>query len=342
MLSSSTRIEATRIAILALMSAAANVGCSGGGPDPAPARPSAAVSPITPPPVSPTPVPAPPATSPVTPSVPGPPRLPAITHGHFRGTATRGDDVVHTEILITADGFFRLYLGAADPEDNVDHGGLIIPWLLEPADPMQASGYVELEDEHASGTGTIVGENCSVAAGRPLCTATADVELDLRTYHGLVNGVTGELRSGAPSSATWEISAQEWYYYRLPAPPGFMAGNVIDELSELGRLEKMRLVIDTADRVFFQSTVTGCIGNGTLAPHADGQYMVYDASISIDGCAGSFERLNGTYGGLAKWTSDSKWYIGDELLMYLSTVDAASPPRALTMYGAYEYHEYPQ
>src|SRR5690606_38806944 len=94
---------------------------------------------------------------------------------------------------------------------------------------------------------------------------------------------------------------------------------------------------DRADRIFFQSTATECIGNGTLAPHAEGQYVVHVVSVLVESCAKGFEHLNGTYSGLATWIREwwEDWSSEDYLLMYLSTVDAATP-RALTLYGWYD------
>jgi hypothetical protein len=256
-------------------------------------------------------------------------------HGHFRGTATRGSDVVHTEIIIAADGASRLYLGAANVKWSADNS--LVPSLLAPADPMHASGHVVVEDERATGAGILVGENCSVATNRPVCTAPANVEVDLRMSRGVNDGVAGEMRIGAPLTATWQISARQWnFYYRNPAKTEHLDGIVAEQLSELGRAEKMRIIVDTSDRVFFQSTTTGCIGNGTLAPHADGRFMVFDVSVLIESCAERFAHLNGPYGGLATWTNDTLWDYDSSLLMYLSSTDAGTP-RAFTMFGPYEY-----
>ena len=56
--------------------------------------------------------------------------------------------------------------------------------------------------------------------------------------------------------------------------------------------------VDGAGRIFFQSAHSACTGNGTLAPHRDGVFNVYDVTLTIDNCGGPYAYLNGEYEGL--------------------------------------------
>jgi len=82
------------------------------------------------------------------------------------------------------------------------------------------------------------------------------------------------------------------------------------------------LTVDAAGAVFFQSAATGCVGNGTLSPHLDGAYNVYDVEITIASCGAASSYLNGTFTGLATrpFNADDA-FPTDALLMWLSTPD---------------------
>jgi hypothetical protein len=69
------------------------------------------------------------------------------------------------------------------------------------------------------------------------------------------------------------------------------------------------LTIDGQGRLFFQSSDTGCTGNGTMALHpnldADLYADLYDVSLTIEGCVGAYAYLNNRFEGLSILDNDS-------------------------------------
>jgi hypothetical protein len=59
--------------------------------------------------------------------------------------------------------------------------------------------------------------------------------------------------------------------------------------------------------LFFQSAHSGCIGNGTLAPHLDGEFAIFDVTLTIASCNAPYNYLNGEFEGLATTNASSIW-----------------------------------
>ena len=92
--------------------------------------------------------------------------------------------------------------------------------------------------------------------------------------------------------------------------------------------------IDLAGKLSFQSAHSGCIGNGTLAPHLDGKFNVYDVALTIENCNATYAYLNGAFEGLATTTPSTAWDYDALLRAWVSKRDGAPSPAAVTLLGA--------
>lgn len=256
-------------------------------------NPSAA-PPVTPPPSS------------------GPPvvSIPA-THGYFAG----GIEGVYAEALLTVDGLIRIFVDG-------------IPGASDTPGSRQFVGHLEFADGEAHGNGMIYTQGCdrrsesTVACGGVL---PADITITAATRNELL----GELMLAGGD--VWSFSmAWPTATYLEPATFEFASGQYSD--SKADAAISAVISVDGTGRIFFQSPESGCVGNGSLAPHGDGMFNVYDVTMVIDSCAIGHEANNGHFEGFATRTiGDDFW--GDWLVVWASTVDSALVPQAFVMWG---------
>ena len=147
----------------------------------------------------------------------------------------------------------------------------------------------------ASGGGLLLGHACPPNDQRTFCHLAAPVQLSFTT-----GTRAGRVLEGA-FSVTLDAGEQAWslvlYYadrlYLEPATLESVEGSYVEQFSEVAPGEQMVATVDANGRLFFQSAVSGCVGNGALAPHLGGAYNVYDISLTIENCGaeyGSLER----------------------------------------------------
>ena len=96
-----------------------------------------------------------------------------------------------------------------------------------------------------------------------------------------------------------------------------------EELAQFAQAGDVIATIDSAGRLFFQSPDSGCTGNGTLAPHADGRFYVFDVNLLIESCDTRYAFLNGEFEGLATESQGGYWDYDNWLIMFLSTPDGS-------------------
>ena len=91
------------------------------------------------------------------------------------------------------------------------------------------------------------------------------------------------------------------------------------------------MTIDADGGVFFQSSATGCTGNGLLTPTGNGQ--VYSVELSVGNCGPDFETLNTSLVGLASYWGNSGAMGGPShaLRFLLSSSEGSLAPVALSM-----------
>ncbi|HKU17520.1 MAG TPA: hypothetical protein VJQ52_24210 [Steroidobacteraceae bacterium] len=254
--------------------------------------------------------------------VPDAPRL-SDWHGRFVGTATIGGEQRFADAILTVDGAIRLYVGG--PANS--NGGM---QFSKPGEAAQFVGsFTERLNNSARATGTVIGEHCGSSTSS-LCSELPQAELQLAPT---ASTIEGELRfTTAAGSQTWSVELIPWaHHYVEDATAGGLTGQYREEIADYASAGDTVVNIDSAGRLFFQSATSGCTGNGTLQPHLDGAYNVYDVAMIIDSCKASRSALNGAFTGLATTSSSSYWDYDVLLRMWLSKADALEPAALTTL-----------
>jgi hypothetical protein len=246
-----------------------------------------------------------------------------LVQGRFVGTVTIGNTDYYGDALLTADGLLRLYVGG--PYAN---GGNL--QVDKPKASEQFVGNVTISALGVTGSGVIIGQGCATgSAVGPFCGKNTLGNIQLTVA---ADGLHGEIQVGAGASASWELKLAPWNnYYVLPASSAATAVQYQEVLAEFSSAGDTTITVGPGDSLSFQSTRSGCIGAGTLAPHLDGKFNVYDVSFSLHGCMAPYSYLNGAYAGLATTTPGSVWDYDSWLLIWASSTDAAAANTAITM-----------
>lgn len=284
---------------LSLLFTQALVGCGGTGSDESPVPPSA--GPTVPPPTA------------------------SAWDGRFVGVVKIGEVELYGDALFTADGLVRLYVG----------GPYVPSGLVQqtrPESSAQFVGNLEVHGDQAFGSGVIIGQGCAAHTLVRFCGETASGEISAALDSG---DIQGEIQvTTNEGDETWVLDLQPWRnYYVLSASLKDVAGQYQEELAEFAPDGDTIMTVDQAGQLFFQSAHSGCTGNGTLAPHLDGAFNVYDVTLTIDSCNGQYAYLNGEFEGLATTSASAYWDYDSLLRIWLSKRDAASSQAAVTMSG---------
>jgi hypothetical protein len=230
--------------------------------------------------------------------------------------------------LFTADGEVVLHLGGPGA-DAVGTGAGIPAAAYTPAESASFIGKVSWIGEQGSGQGVVIGERCLASKPGRFCAAPAAAELAVSQ-----KGTTlmGELSvRTAQGVETWTLDIDGWsLYYQTSASQGFRGRMFRERLAPFAEAGGPIITVDGGGRLFFQSVASGCIGNGTLAPHADGRFYVFDVDLLIEQCDAEHGYLNGRFEGLATESQDNYWGYDNWLVMLLSTPEGAASRFALT------------
>jgi hypothetical protein len=246
--------------------------------------------------------------------------------GFYRGTATIGDSLFHAEALITADGAMRIYIGGATADGAIASGAGLPEALLDPIEAAQFVGTLESAGASGIAHGVVIGQACTSPAAGRFCGEPVGADADLTRVnrdYPQVWDLDGEVRiEQSAFNETWLLDMTAWsIYYSGPARQELMRGAYEEKLAPFAKPGDATISIDSAGRVFFQSPGSGCVGNGSLAPHPEGSRFVFDVSLLIESCASSHAFLNGHFAGLATSTQDGFWDYDDWLVMFLSTTN---------------------
>jgi hypothetical protein len=269
---------------------------------------------------------------PPAPAVQVPSRTPAWD-GHFHGWLFIEQSRYRAEALLTVDGAIRLLV----------HG----PWEtfglgLRPADKTASAQFVgsfTVDGNAASGSGVILGHPCGSLGAHEFCGLAEPAQLAISI--GTRELLAGKLVfAAAQDPLTWsfELGWVDDDLYDSGASTEAVEGLYRSESAELASRTDLEISIDGNGALFFQSVDTGCVGNGSLVPHADGAFSVYDASLTIDNCAPAFAHLVGAFEGLATETTlHSGFYCYsyydscDGVAFWLSSPAGTPEPRALAL-----------
>jgi len=270
-------------------------------------------------------------------------------HGHYRGTVIIGDDqIYHAEAILTIDGTMRLYVGGP-----TDHGAAIqagaglfsLDDILDPDDSAMFVGDLETDGNTVFGTGLVIGQTCVAPDTNRFCD---DAALAVISMTASGSALEGELRLVTTDGVeTWLLNLGIHSAYYAAGESGGAgaadgvgdgvayvgpAGTFEEKLAQFADADDVIVAIDDSGRIFFQSPASGCVGNGALTPHLNGQYYVFDVELLIESCDSNHAFLNGEFDGLATVTQDGYWDYDRWLLILLSTADgSAGPQAAVTM-----------
>jgi hypothetical protein len=251
--------------------------------------------------------------------------------GHFIGTVKIGDAEYYGDALITGDGAIRLYVGGPYASDGAVQ-------LIRPESSNQFVGNLEAHADQAFGSGVIIGQQCAQDRSG-FCGENASAEIHLVQYAVVTAAeidIRGEMQVTVnDATQIWSLDFEQ-IDRGLLARSELVQGTYHEELAEFALDGDTIVSVDLTGQLFLQSAHSGCIGNGTLAPHLDGEFNVYDVALVIASCIAPYDYLNGKFDGLATTTPSSVWdYDSYSLLRtWLSTREGAPSPAAVTMLGS--------
>ena len=251
-------------------------------------------------------------------------RVPPGSHGRYVGTVKIGGVDYFGDALLTVDGAIRLYVG--DPYSA--NGALE---TTRPQSSAQLVGTFQVHDSQASGSGIIIGQGCANATPIRFCSDTASAEISVVVDE---ESVQGEVRvSTSAGEETWSVDLGAWSnYYLLSAAQRYLTGQYQEQIADFNADAAMIVSVDPDGSFFFQSAPSGCTGNGTVAPHLDGEFNVYDVELTLGSCTGPYAYLNGVFEGLATTTPGSYWDYDSLLRVWVAKRDA-TPQAAVTLLG---------
>ena len=242
----------------------------------------------------------------------GPPE--PAKHGYFAGSVffegSSGPEGYYAEALLTIDGHFRFFIWGVP--------GIVARWVSP-----HFVGTLEFTGDEAHGHGVMYG-SCVADDSEMPCRNNEPAELTITT--ATRSELLGDITLAGDEK--WQLR-MSWptTTYLVPATLEFASGLYSEWFSEFGTVN-----VDTAGRIFAQSPQSGCITNGSLVPHGDGTFNVYDVDVRIENCVSFYEGQNGEFTGLASRSiGDAGW--GDWLLMWLSTKESASEPKAVLVWA---------
>lgn len=256
-------------------------------------------------------------------------RAPTSTQGltgHYVGAVRIADTTYFGDAVVTQDGALRLYIGGP-----YDDGGEL--QIVRPESSQQFVGIIQMRDGQWSGTGVIIGQECAIHPANRFCTQAAPAQFNAAV--SLVSGesVTANLQGQiqivtSGNTETWSLDLGLWGD-NGPLEPGQFQ----EVLAEFASNSDVIVSLDGGGKLFFQSSGSGCVGNGTWAPHSAGPADIYDVTLMMESCSGAYAYLNGSYGGLALSTPDSVWDYDSELRIWVSKDPENASPAGLTMLG---------
>jgi len=191
--------------------------------------------------------------------------------------------------LLIADGTIRLSIG-----DASDGSALL-----------QLVGDVVETNSYIAGGGTIYGEACASSPPARFCGQPSPAEFQLPTEDNSKGTIWVTTTAG---QETWTWQTYPWnplYEFPRALPWDAVKGLYSIRGTELAGDAGTVLTIDGQGRLFFQSSETGCTGNGTMVLRPDEDADLYDVSLTIEGCAGAYAYLNNRFEGLSMVDNDS-------------------------------------
>jgi hypothetical protein len=251
--------------------------------------------------------------------------------GHYVGSVTIAGTTYFGDAVVTQDGAIRLYVGGSYAASA---GGQNIV-TVRPESSEQFVGTLQIRGGQWSGSGLIFGQECAIHPANRFCGEPAPAEFTANassvTDEAIKASLQGQIQVvTSDGTETWSLDLGLWFF---GGPWGLPSGQLTEVLAEFATSSDVIVNLDSSGRLFFQSPGSGCVGNGTLAPHAAGPAGIYDVTLLMESCSGAYAYLNGTYGGFALASPSSIWQYDSLLQIWLSKGSANGSPAGLTMLG---------
>jgi hypothetical protein len=253
-----------------------------------------------------------------------------VQPGRIVGLATTPTGKHELTGLLTVDGTLRMSV----------YGSAAMSFDLDGS--VQFVGNVQLGAPDASGSGVVIGQACSAAAANRFCNAATPSAIRLTALDGIDNAVAGELRIAvAAGDEVWPLEIGYWGGRPHLDPASSLQtlqGTYEELVAEFADGGGVLITVDSVGRLFFQSPITGCIGNGTLSVDGDAAANLYDVALTIAGCAAPYVALNNEFTGLSTFEPTAPWDYGLNVhKMWLSTSATAASPAALMLWAGPTY-----
>jgi len=247
-------------------------------------------------------------------------------HGRYVGWVAHGQEREFADALIAKDGSIRIHIGG----DDVGTGAIPEAWDQS----AQFVGRLFVRNGFIGATGRLLGEGCALPGPTRFCQSPARVKMRFRIVDGsssdhLLASMT--VTTGARVE-TWQVVLDSWpAYYRSPVSSRLLRGLYSEGTAEFSSYGETILDVDAAGRMYFQSPVTGCVGNGRMTPRT--MYGVIEVNLRIENCVGRFAYLNGRYLGLSTFSQSDYWAYDAILRTWLAKPVGAAKPAAITMWS---------
>jgi hypothetical protein len=253
----------------------------------------------------------------------------AVLPGRLVGAVTIDGKEHGVSGLMTGEGAFRLNIEPLSPGPHVLESGL-----------GQMVGSFSFAGSQAPGMGALIGEGCALQSTDRFCGLETPVSIELTKTGTWIDQGSSGLIHVAPDKGEeiWPLRLGYWGGQAGFGPTFALHLGGLYELHQAEFVQGSSVVmsVDSGGRLFFQSADTGCIGNGELSAHRNEHKNLYDVTLKIEGCNGSFVYLNADFEGLATLESVTPWaYDLGILNFWISTPASAPSPAAITFWGSY-------
>jgi hypothetical protein len=243
------------------------------------------------------------------------------------GWVVDGQERQFADAILTNDGRIRIHIS-----DSYSAGSGVIPNSWDRS--AQFVGRLFVRDGVVRGSGRLLGEGCALPSPIRFCGAPAKASLELQPGEQPgFDRLLGIMKvKSAAGVEIWQVVLDPWrLYYKYVVSPRMLEGLYSETTAEFARAGETILDVNTHGRVFFQSPVNNCVGNGTMTPRAD--VGVVDVEMRIENCQGRFAYLNGRYRGFSTFSQSDYWGYDSVLRTWLAKPTSAAEPAAITMWS---------
>jgi hypothetical protein len=253
----------------------------------------------------------------------------AVLPGRIAGEVTIANVDYGISGVVTMDGGFRLNI------ESLSGGGHV----LDSGVGLLVGGFT-FSGRSAAGTGVLIGEGCAQPPASRFCGRETAVLIEVtKTGSWVDQGSSGVIRVATEGGA--EVWPLRLAYYGGQAG---LLGSMLDDIAGVYELHQAEFVqenpvymtVDGDGRLSFQSSDTGCTGDGAISRGLAQDAYLYRVALEIEGCRSPFSHLNADFEGFSTLESLAPWdYDFSTLSVWLSTLAGATSPAAITFWAMF-------